>query len=92
MSDDAKAKAFARTSWDNLTAEIAQGGGEYLSSLASLLKVQPEDQLTFVALAQAHYTIHQEQGRLVPETFVEGLREEILTTPHQAKVATYVGH
>jgi len=92
MSDDAKAKTFARASWDNLTAEIAQGGGEYLSSLASLLKIQPDDQLAFVALAQAHYAVHQEQGTLVPEAFVEGLRDEILATPHLAKVATYVGH
>lgn len=92
MSDEAKAKAFASASWQNLTNDIAQSGGEYLSSLASLLKVQPEDQLAFVALAQAHYAMHQEQGTLVPEAFVEGLRDEILATPHLAKVATNVGH
>ena len=92
MSDDAKAKAFARASWQNLTDELARGGGEYLASLASLLKVQPEDQFAFVALAQAHYTMHQEQGRLIPEAFVEGLRDEILATPHLAKEARNVGH
>lgn len=92
MSDDAEAKAFAGSCWQNLTNDIARSGGEYLSSLASLLKVQPEDQRAFVALAQAHYAIHQEQGTLVPETFVEGLRDEILATSHPTKVATYVGH
>jgi hypothetical protein len=92
LSDEAKAKAFASASWQNLTNDIAQSGGEYLSSLASLLKVRPEDQLAFVALAQAYYVMHQEQGTLVPEAFVEGLRDEILATPHLAKVATNVGH
>ncbi len=92
MSDDAKAKAFAGSCWQNLTNDIARSGGEYLSSLASLLKVQPKDQRAFVALAQAHYAMHQEQGTLVPEAFVEGLRDEILATPYMAKVATYVGH
>ena len=92
MSDDAKAKAFAGSCWQNLTADIARSGGEYLSSLASLLKGHPEAQLAFGALAQAPYARHPEQGTLVPEAFVEGLRDEILATPHLAKVATYVGH
>lgn len=92
VGDDVKAKTFARASWENLTADIARGEGEYLSSLASLLKVQPEDQLNFVALAQAHYRRLQEQGKLIPEAFVEGLREELLATPPQGKVATFVGY
>lgn len=91
MSDVEKAKAFASASWQNLANDIVQSGGEYLSSLASLLKVEPEDQHAFVALAQAHYAMHQEHGTLVPEAFVESLRDEILATPHLAKVATYVG-
>lgn len=91
VKDEAKANAFARASWENLTADIARGGGEYLTSLASLLKVQPADQLRFVALAQAHYRMHQEQGTLIPEAFVESLRDE-LATPPPGKVATIVGH
>lgn len=92
VADDMKAKEFARVSWENLTSDIARGEGEYLSSLASLLKVEPDNQLTFVALAQAHYRRHQEQGTLIPEAFVEGLRDELLSTPLQGKVATIVGH
>ena len=92
MNEDRKAKAFASASWENLTEDIVRGHGEYLASLASLLKVQPEDQLAFVALAQAHYAMHQEQGTLVSETFVEGLRNEILANRHPAEVATYLDH
>lgn len=91
-AEDTKAKEFARAGWENLTADIARGKGEYLSSLASLLKVQPDDQVTFVALAQTHYRKHQEQGTLIPEAFVEGLRDEILATPHMGKVATFIAH
>jgi hypothetical protein len=92
VAEDMKVKEFACASWESLSADIAQGGGEYLASLASLLKIQPEDQLTFVALAQAHYLRHQEQGTLTAEAFIEGLRHEFHTTPHVGKVATFVGH
>lgn len=92
VGDDNKAKEFTHASWENLTADIARGEGEYLSSFATLLKIRPENQPAFVALAQAHYRRHQEQGTLIPEAFVDGLREEILATRQPGKVATFVDH
>jgi hypothetical protein len=80
-ADDVKTKKFARANWENLATDIARGRGEYLSSLAALLKVRPEAAPTFAALAQTHYRIHQEQGTLNPDIFVEGLRDEIIATP-----------
>ncbi len=47
---------FAAGAFDNLKQEMAQGQGEHLSSLATLLGVAPEDQQVFFAMVQDHYT------------------------------------
>src|SRR5919112_5615530 len=47
--------AFAALNYDNLTHDMALGGGEYLSSLGTLLGVPGEQQSAFFKLAQSHY-------------------------------------
>lgn len=47
---------FAANAFDNLKQEMAQGQGEHLSSLATLLGIAPEDQPAFFSMVQDRYT------------------------------------
>src|SRR5690242_18174474 len=47
--------AFAALNYDNLTHDMAFGGGEYLSSLGTLLGVPDDRRAAFFQLAQRHY-------------------------------------
>lgn len=50
-----KAIAFATYNEANLEQQLAQGSGEYVTSLGTLLGVAPEAQATFLAAAQADF-------------------------------------
>lgn len=51
-TQEQKFKLFASTNWDNLLQDIARGDGEYLASLAALLKIPPEHRATFFSNIQ----------------------------------------
>jgi hypothetical protein len=48
--------AFAALNYDNLTHDMAFGGGEYLASLGTLLGVPDDQRMAFFQVAQSHYT------------------------------------
>ncbi len=50
--------AFASATFENLQQEMAQGQGEHLTSLATLLSVPPAYHKEFFILAQENYTTH----------------------------------
>lgn len=52
-TQEQKFKLFASTSWDNLLQDMARGDGEYLASLAALLKIPEERRTTFFSNLQA---------------------------------------
>jgi hypothetical protein len=67
----AHAYEFARYNWENLSQDMARGGGEHLASLAALLNVPIEDQPAFFELAQgAHQT---STGAETPKQIVASL-------------------
>lgn len=53
--DSYKARLFTAVVFENLEQDIARGNGEYLTSLAVLLKVPDGDQHTFGTVPQALY-------------------------------------
>lgn len=53
--DSYKARLFTAVAFENLEQDIARGNGEYLMSLAVLLKVPDGDQRTFGTVPQARY-------------------------------------
>jgi len=55
--DSYKARLFTAVVFENLEQDIARGNGEYLTSLAVLLKVPDGDQHTFRTAPQAHYPL-----------------------------------
>ena len=73
VAEQAKVKLFASTNWDNLSQDMAQGKGEHLTSLATLLKIPANRQSEFFEFAQDKY--RASTGIEVPEQVVASLHE-----------------
>ena len=65
IKEEYKSNVFVALNFDNLKTDLAQGQGEYLTSLTALLHVPPEHQSQFLALVQQRYPdLAQEQHHL----------------------------
>ena len=72
----AKAYEFARLSWDSLSQEMAQGNGEHLASLATLLAIPDDQRHKFFALAQdIYHRLSHSDGWPVPHEVIQVLEE-----------------
>jgi hypothetical protein len=78
-----KATMFAEVTFDDLSQEMAQGGGEHLASLATLLGVPSDRQAEFFALAQERYLQTGEQS---PAALLKALHETMAQHPVLAKL------
>jgi hypothetical protein len=65
--------AFAALNYDNLMHDMAFGGGEYLSSLSTLLGVSDDQRPAFFQLAQRHYATFAQSESPTPGTLMAGL-------------------
>ncbi len=65
--------AFAALNYDNLTHDMAFGGGEYLSSLGTLLGVPDDQRTAFFQLAQSHYTTFAQSESATAGNLMAGL-------------------
>ena len=82
-----KVNTFAAINFDNLSQEMAQGGGEHLTSLATLMGVPVEHQAEFFAMTQEKYLSLIEAGEASPVALVRALNEATAAHPVLAKVA-----
>jgi hypothetical protein len=57
IQDSQKARLFTAIAFENLEQDIARGNGEYLTSLAVLLKVPAEERDEFRARTQDKYEV-----------------------------------
>ena len=57
IQEDKKAQLFAAVAFENLEQDIARGNGEYLTSLAVLMKVPPREQDKFRTHSQSNYSL-----------------------------------
>jgi Protein of unknown function (DUF3015) len=78
--------AFTALNYDNLTHDMAFGGGEYLSSLGTLLGVADDQRTTFFQLAQSQYSTLAQSDNATPVNLIAGLdrslvRHGIVTAP-----------
>lgn len=85
---DKKTALFAAMNLENLSQEMAQGGGEHLASLATLLGVPAEQQPEFFAMAQERYQAFTEAGQASPVALLHALHEAMAAHPVLAKVST----
>ncbi len=85
---DQKVTMFALLNFENLTQEMAQGKGEHLVSLATLMGV-PEDQHgEFLAMAQERYTSLVQAGENSSAALVKSLNDAIAKNPVLAQVSS----
>jgi hypothetical protein len=72
---------FASVNFENLKQDIAQGKGEYLSSLASLMGIPVEYQSGFFALTQEKYPSLFKSETTTSSEMLVALNQELLAHP-----------
>jgi hypothetical protein len=82
-----KAAVFASFNFDNLFQEMAQGGGEHLASLATLMGVPGEQQPEFFRMTQEKYASLIRSGEASPVALIKALNDAIARDPILAGVA-----
>jgi len=83
-----KTTMFAQLNFENLAQEMAQGQGEHLASLATLMGVPAEHQAEFFAMTQERYTSLINTGEASPVAMVKAINDAIATHPVLAQVST----
>ena len=83
-----KTTMFAELNFENLSQEMAQGQGEHLASLATLMGVPAEHQAAFFAMTQERYTSLVKTGEASPVAMVKAINNAIASHPVLAQVST----
>ncbi len=83
-----KTTLFAELNFENLSQEMAQGQGEHLASLATLMGVPAEHQAEFFAMTQERYTSLVKTGEASPVAMVKAINSAIATHPVLAQAST----
>ena len=78
---------FASLNFENLSEDMAQGRGEHLASLATLLGVPAEQQAEFFAMTQDKYTTLIQSGETTPVAMVKALQDVMAANPVFEKVS-----
>jgi hypothetical protein len=84
-----KTSLFAALNFENLSQEIAQGRGEHLVSLATLMGVPAAQHDELFALAQARYTAMVQAGATEPSALLTAL--QVAMAQHPVLVQLTVG-
>ena len=82
-----KVNVFAALNFENLTQDMAQGQGEHLTSLATLMGIPVAQQPAFFAMTQEKYASLVAAGETSPVALVKSLNEAVATHPMLAKVS-----
>ncbi|MEO6111688.1 MAG: DUF3015 domain-containing protein [Nitrospiraceae bacterium] len=88
IMSEQKTTMFAQLNFENLSQEMAQGQGEHLASLATLMGVPAEHQAAFFAMTQERYTSLVKTGEASPVAMVKAINDAIASHPVLAQVST----
>lgn len=80
-----KVTIFTANNFENLSQEMAQGRGEHLASLATLMGLPDTHQAEFFAMTQERYTSLVKTGEVSPVAMVKAINDAIATHPVFAK-------
>lgn len=83
-----KVNVFAAVNFDNISQEMAQGRGEHLASLATLMEIPAEQHEVFFAMAQERYTTLIQSGEVSSKAVVKGIYSAMNNHPVLAKAST----
>lgn len=89
VKDGQKVNAFAALNFENLKHDMAQGRGEYLASLGTLLGVPRDHQAEFFALTQEKYPILVRSDRTTPGEMLAALNRELSANPILNETVVY---
>jgi len=78
---------LAQSSFESLKQEMAQGYGEHLASLATLLGVPTENQPEFFSLVQEKYASLVQSEDTTPLVMLQAIQEAMSGHPVLAKLA-----
>ncbi len=70
-----KVNVFTALNFDNLSQEMAQGQGEHLTSLATLMVIPEEHHQDFFAMTQEKYTTLVQAGESSPKAVVKSMHD-----------------
>lgn len=73
---------FAQANLDRLKTDMAAGQGEYLSSLATLMAITPNDQPAFFAIVQQKFTVLFPNDRTTAPEMLTALNQQLRADPH----------
>jgi len=68
-----KVNVFAAINFDQIFQEIAQGHGEHLTSLATLMEIPTDQQKVFFAMIQEKYTTLIKVGEASPKAVIKAI-------------------
>ncbi len=88
VMSEQKTTMFAQLNFENLSQEMAQGQGEHLASLATLMGVPVEHQAAFFAMTQERYASLVKAGEASPVAMVKAINDAFATHPVLAKIST----
>jgi len=74
-----KVNAFAALNFENLAQDMAQGHGEHIASLATLMGIPADQQPAFFAMTQEKYASLVTAGETSPIAMVKALNEAVAT-------------
>ena len=83
-----RANVFAAMNFENLGQEMAQGKGEHLASLATLMGVPAEQHAAFFALTQERYTALVQEGETSSVALVKTLNDAVSKNPVLAQAVS----
>lgn len=84
-----KVNVFAAANYDNLSQEMARGGGEHLASLAELMGVPEENRPQFFTIAQSQYEGLIASGDTTPAALIKVLQSGMETHPNFVKLISH---
>lgn len=82
-----KTTMFADLNSDSLAQEMAQGGGEHLVSLATLLGIPQDQHASFFRMTQERYASLTNAGELSSVAMIKALNDAISANPMLARVS-----
>jgi len=82
-----KTTMFAELNSDALAQEMAQGRGEHLASLATLLGVPQDQHQAFFAMTQERYTALTQAGEVSAVAMIKAMNDAISANPVLVKVS-----
>jgi hypothetical protein len=83
-----KVNVFAAINFENLSQEMARGGGEHLASLAQLMNIPEAQRPEFYTLAKANYANFLQSGETTPAAMLKALNNAMTAHPTFAKLVT----